>query len=57
MANKLIDGLIPEKTECPFAKNCDFKKAGSCHHLGMEHATKFSCAAARAFDMRKIKLI
>ena len=54
--SRLDDGLIPPKTECPFVKECGYKQANTCNHLGIEHQRSFSCAMARLFDIRKVKL-
>lgn len=56
--SKLVQGLIPAKTECPFKNECLLVK--TCSHSGAEHPCTFSCASARAHDMfhvRKLKLI
>ncbi len=49
---QLKAGRIPAHTECPFAGDCPIRAKGACKHLGTRHITEFSCAAARAFDMR-----
>ena len=49
---QLKAGRIPPHTECPFGEDCPIRAKGACKHLGAGHTTEFSCAAARAFDMR-----
>jgi hypothetical protein len=49
---QLKQGKIPPHTECPFGEDCPIRAKGACKHLGFGHTTEFSCAAARAFDMR-----
>ncbi len=49
----LMDGKVPARTECPFAAKCEIKAAGKCNHKGVEHEAKFSCAAARGFDITR----
>lgn len=46
---QLINGCIPENTECPFRNICIFVQEGTCKHKGVEHNVPFSCAAARGF--------
>lgn len=48
---KLVDGRIPARTVCPFRDRCSIVASGSCHHLGIDCESQFSCAAARAFDL------
>lgn len=50
---KLVNGLIPAGTVCPFLDKCKFK-VHTCP--GADNGVKprdFSCAAARLFDMIK----
>lgn len=47
---KLKDGMIPPGTECPFRQECPIAVADGCRHLGKNHPSNFSCAAARVFD-------
>ena len=46
--SKLVDGLIPKHTECPFKEECGMP---SCIHEGVNHNVDFSCALARAWDI------
>jgi hypothetical protein len=49
--SKLLEGLIPPNTLCPFANVCPLSgPQEQCQHKGTEH-TSFSCASARAFDL------
>jgi hypothetical protein len=45
--SKLVEGLIPANTECPFKDRCNLR----CNHLGKEHPRPLSCGAARMFDL------
>lgn len=47
--NKLVQGLIPAKTPCPFKERCGLIK--SCHHRGENHQVAFSCGCARALNL------
>jgi hypothetical protein len=49
MKSKLVEGMIPANTECPFTDKCPMHKM-SCRHLGTDHPCNYSCASARAFD-------
>ena len=49
MNTKLVDGLIPAYTNCPFRKDCILELG--CHHMGILHKVAFSCASARGFDI------
>ena len=49
--SKLINGRIPEGTECPFKEQCEFAQNKKCYHRGKDHKCDFSCATARAFDI------
>jgi len=46
----LVDGYIPEKTDCPFKDGCIHKLEDNCIHRGKEHLVKFHCVIARALD-------
>lgn len=48
----LVDGNIPAHTTCPFAGECGLNKDGNCGHQGVNHTVDYSCALARAFDLR-----
>jgi hypothetical protein len=47
----LKNGLVPERTVCPFRKECGIAQAGTCGHQGEKHGVSYSCAAARSFDL------
>lgn len=51
MPSKLVDGLIPPHTTCPFAGKCADHDMGLCRHNGVYHATTYSCGFARAYDL------
>lgn len=53
--SKLVDGLIPKHTMCPFVKECNQDGKDECPtiHKGLEHKVDFSCAIARGFNMMK----
>jgi hypothetical protein len=46
--SKLVDGLIPKGTVCPFKEECNLYP---CEHHGTEHKVDYSCALARGFDI------
>lgn len=48
--SKLVDGLIPKGQECPFLKDCGFRKE-TCPSAQKPRARDFSCGAARAWDL------
>ncbi len=52
--SKLVDGLIPKNTVCPFREQCK-PNPGFCHHKSEEHNVDFSCALARGYDIIKRK--
>ncbi len=52
----LIDGLIPVGVMCPYVNECEFKHqacngTGCPYSRGNTHDLKFSCGAARLFDI------
>jgi hypothetical protein len=47
----LVDGKIPQGSECSFQDICSFKEFGVCKHTGKEHPSDFSCGTARGFMM------
>lgn len=49
--SKLVNGKIPEKTECPFKKECP--TINLCKHNGINHPCVFSCATARFLDIKQ----
>lgn len=51
MPSKLVNGLIPPHTTCPFAGRCADADTGLCRHKGVYHTTTFSCGFARAYDL------
>jgi hypothetical protein len=50
---KLVNGLIPVGTECPFRSECTEAQNGNCAHKGKEHIVNFSCGYARLIDIFK----
>lgn len=48
---KLVNGLIPANTDCPFRSCCSSARLGNCHHLGAVNPRPYSCGTARAFDL------
>jgi hypothetical protein len=48
---KLVNGLIPAGTACPFLTNCKFKVHTCPDADNGVKANTFSCAAARLHDM------
>lgn len=52
--SKLVQGLIPAKTECPF-KDGTCPLVETCPHKGVNHPVAFSCAAARFWDTMPTK--
>jgi hypothetical protein len=48
---KLVDGLIPVGSACPFKDKCELGMDGVCYHTGKFHQSDFSCAIARGFDL------
>jgi hypothetical protein len=50
MESKLIKGLIPAHTECPFKRQCGAVHVKICHHMGKDHPREFSCGRARLID-------
>lgn len=53
MANiqKLVDGMIPAYSQCPFASACELKKVDNCGHQGERHSVPYSCGLARLFEI------
>lgn len=51
--SKLVAGLIPAGTACPFLDKCKFKVHTCPGSDNGVKSTAFSCAAARLFDMIK----
>ena len=51
MPSKLVNGLIPPHTTCPFAGKCADPDMGLCRHKGVYHTTTYSCGFARAYDL------
>lgn len=49
--DKLIDGMIPPHTNCPWKDQCSMGKDGGCGHQGTNHTVPFSCGAARGFEI------
>lgn len=49
--SKLVNGLIPAGTACPFLDNCKFKVHTCPGADGRTKVNNFSCAAARLHDM------
>ena len=49
--SKLVNGHIPEKTECPFTKECP--TIDLCKHTGINHPCNFSCGTARFLDIKQ----
>ena len=49
--SKLVNGLIPAKTECPFRADQTCPMSRTYGHRGEEHPQDFSCGAARFWDM------
>ena len=49
MERKLVNGLIPIGTVCPFKNKCELNS--TCRHLGIKHNVPYSCAIARGFDL------
>ena len=47
--SKLINGLIPARTECPYKDRCSLLP--SCNHKGVHHHKLYSCAIARGFAL------
>ena len=47
----LQQGLIPERTVCPFKEDCPEAYNGNCGHTGVEHTVPYSCGYARLFDI------
>jgi len=50
---KLVDGLIPAHTECPYRTDCGDYGAKCCIQKGVDHTVDFSCGFARAFEISK----
>jgi hypothetical protein len=50
---KLVDGMIPVGSICPFKDKCELKEA--CYHTGKFHRSPYSCALARGFDLMERK--
>jgi len=53
---KLVDGLIPAHTECPYRTECGGFAKISCIHHGVKHTIDFSCGFARAFEISRVKV-
>jgi len=48
---KLVNGLIPAFTDCPYRKECGTYGKEFCFQTGIKHKTSYSCGMARAFDI------
>lgn len=44
---KLVHGMIPAFTDCPYNQTCKVAKVGQCGHYGKDHPVQYSCALAR----------
>ncbi len=51
--SKLVAGLIPAETACPFLNNCRFKVHQCPGVDGRLKAGPYSCVAARLHDMKE----
>ena len=53
--SKLVDGLIPKNTMCPFIQECNREGKNECpmNHKGLDHNVDFSCAIARGYSMMR----
>lgn len=49
--NKLVNGLIPKFTNCPYKTGCGDYAKNFCIHTGKNHPVDFSCAMARSFEI------
>jgi hypothetical protein len=52
--SKLVEGLIPKNTVCPFVVKCS-NGCNECplDHKGLKHGVDYSCAIARAYDLSR----
>ena len=47
----LVNGRIPEYTECPWTWCCLSHEIGNCIHEGYHHPNPYSCGLASGLEM------
>ena len=52
---QLVNGRIPAGQECPFTSTCFIKAENMCEHEGISRVVAFSCGAARAYDISRLR--
>jgi len=48
---KLVNGLIPKFTACPYKQKCGDYAKNWCIHDGTAHPVDFSCAMTRLIEI------